>query len=94
MKWRYPQEWLKFFKAVCDNNRQTILGLIKNQERINATDIIKKIELSQPTVSHHLKILTEAALIIADKQGKEIFYSINKEKINQCCGGFMKKFLN
>jgi DNA-binding transcriptional ArsR family regulator len=87
----YPLKWHKFFKAACDKHRQQILALISQHRTINANQIIKKMDISQPTTSHHLKILSEAGLILAEKKGKEVFYSINKKNISSCCLGFMNK---
>lgn len=86
------KNWPKFFKAICDKHRQKILSLLKNHQTLNASDIVKKIKLSQPTVSHHLKILTDAGVITATKKGKETFYQIAHNTINQCCSGFMETF--
>lgn len=92
MKRCCPPKWLKFFKAACDDHRQRILVLINQHKTVNASQIVNKVRLSQPTVSHHLKILKEADLIKANKKGKEVFYSINKKNIASCCMGFVKRF--
>lgn len=83
---------ISFFKAICDSNRHNILHLVKKSGEMNATDIIKKIDLSQPTVSHHLKILVEAEVLESRKEGKETFYKINKKSIDHCCHGFARDF--
>lgn len=88
-----PKSWIGFFKAGSDTHRQRILMLIKNHKHINASDIISKIKLSQPTVSHHLAILKNAKLIIEEKKGREVFYSINNKTIASCCLGFMNKLV-
>jgi ArsR family transcriptional regulator len=82
------ENMFSFFKAVCDPNRQAILYLIKKNGEINASDIIKHFTLSQPTISHHLKILVASGVIISKKSGKETRYKINEELINNCCFGF------
>lgn len=87
-----PRKWQKFFKAVCDKQRQKILEVLRPQKILNASQIMQKINLSQPTISHHLKILGEASLIRAKKKGKEVYYSINKGSIINCCSGFMSRF--
>jgi DNA-binding transcriptional ArsR family regulator len=92
MKHHCPIKWLNFFKAACDNHRQQILSLISKHENINASQIVSQVSLSQPTISHHLKILKEANLIIATKKGKEVFYSIDKKSISSCCENFSKRF--
>jgi ArsR family transcriptional regulator, arsenate/arsenite/antimonite-responsive transcriptional repressor len=83
---------INFFKAVCDSNRHQILHMLKKNQEMNATDIVKHLNLSQPTVSHHIKILVEAGVLDAKKQGKEVFYSINKNFVNNCCRGFADDF--
>lgn len=92
MKHCCPKEWMKFFKAICDEHRQKILELLHKHGKINATEIVKKVKLSQPTVSHHLKILSDAEVIKSEKKGKEVFYSLVHKHIASCCGGFMKHF--
>jgi ArsR family transcriptional regulator, arsenate/arsenite/antimonite-responsive transcriptional repressor len=87
-----PKEWLKFFKAVCDPNRQKILNFIHEEGEVNASKIVKKMKLSQPTISHHLKILCDAGIIISKKKQKEVYYTISKKNIANCCKGFMKFF--
>jgi ArsR family transcriptional regulator len=86
------KKWLSFFKAVHDKNRQAILDVIQKHKTINANGIVAKIKLSQPTISHHLKILEGASVIHAKKVGKETIYSINESCIGECCGGFAKRF--
>jgi len=92
MKVCCPKNWVKFFKAACDEQRQMILEILRHHNNLNASQIVDKMHISQPTVSHHLKILVEASLVNAKKEGKEVYYSLNKENIRQCCAGFMKQF--
>jgi len=94
MKPYCPKKWHIFFKAIHDNQRQMILEIIRNHHEIHANGIVEKVSLSQPTVSHHLKILCDANLLHVKKSGKEVLYSINKECIGECCGGFMRKFMD
>lgn len=81
-----------FFKAICDLNRHKILHLVKKHGEMNASDIVKKIDLSQPTISHHLKILVDAEVLSSRKDGKETLYKINEKIINHCCHGFASDF--
>lgn len=92
MKCVCPKKWMTFFKAVHDKHRQAILDIIKSHKEINANGIVEKVKLSQPTISHHLKILTDASIIKAKKAGKEVMYTINEDAIEDCCLGFMNKF--
>lgn len=88
-----PKTWINFFKAGGDQHRQRILMLIKAHQRINASDILDKIRLSQPTLSHHIGILKHAGLIFEEKKGREVFYSLNRKNITSCCLGFMNKLV-
>jgi ArsR family transcriptional regulator, arsenate/arsenite/antimonite-responsive transcriptional repressor len=87
-----PKNWIKFFKAVCDEHRQAILALLHKHGEMNASDLLKKMKLSQPTISHHLKILCDSGAISHVKKGREVYYKVSKDIIDSCCGGFMRKF--
>jgi ArsR family transcriptional regulator len=69
-------------KALGDSHRQNILTLLASQE-MGACEIIHAIGLSQPAVSHHLKILKQAGLIDSKKEGKNVFYTLNKEGLKE-----------
>lgn len=65
-------------KALGDSHRQNILKLLACQE-MGACEIIQAIGLSQPAISHHLKILKQANLITSQKEGKIVFYTLDKD---------------
>ena len=56
------------------------------------TEIVEKVGLSQPTVSHHLAVLREAGLVNSRSEGKQTFYTLNQERVAFCCGQLMVKF--
>lgn len=87
-----PQS-LKFFKAASDKHRQRILALLRVRKSLNASEIRAHIKLSQPTISHHLTLLTDATIITATKKGKETYYSLNTKSISACCLGFMQALI-
>lgn len=64
------------FQALGDENRQQIIMLLLKNKQMNVTQITDEMGISRPAVSHHLKILKQAELIVAERSGKEIFYSI------------------
>lgn len=78
------EQMLETFKALSDVNRLQILEMLSCGEMC-ACDIIDGLDLSQPTISHHMKILQSAGLIDSEKRGKWMFYSIDKEKLGQVC---------
>ena len=77
----------KYFKAFGDRTRLKILGLLASRE-MTVGDITKKIGLSQPTVSRHLSILREADIVNNRRDGQQVFYSLNKTSVSNCCIGF------
>jgi len=80
-----------FAKAIADETRQKIMNLVCC-DSLSVTEIVEKLDVSQPTVSHHLAILREAGLVDAREDGKQTFYSLNQERVAVCCGQLMIKF--
>jgi ArsR family transcriptional regulator len=66
------------FAALADPARLRLLSLIAAQEsgEVCACELVEPIARSQPTVSHHLKVLREAGLVEADKRGSWVWYRI------------------
>jgi ArsR family transcriptional regulator len=69
-------------KAVADPTRLQLLSLITSSTNSEACvcNLTQPLNLSQPTVSHHLKILTEAGLIEREKRGTWVWYRINQHR--------------
>ncbi len=65
----------KIFKGLCDENRLLILDILKIQEKC-ACHLLEELDITQSTLSHHLKILCDSGLIQARKDGKWTYYSI------------------
>ncbi len=66
------------FKALADPNRLRLLSIVKSASS-GATcvcDLTEPLDLSQPTVSHHLKVLVEAGLLHREKRGTWAYYSL------------------
>ena len=66
------------FKAFCDENRIQILKLLKGGERC-ACELLEEMSLSQPTLSHHMKILCDSGVVTGRKEGKWMYYTISAE---------------
>ncbi|MBZ2174371.1 metalloregulator ArsR/SmtB family transcription factor [Schnuerera sp. xch1] len=79
---------IKIFKALSDNNRIKILYLLK-EGKSTFKNMESNLELTQPTISHHIKILKESGLIVEEKQGKNKCYSINKLQV-QLVGDYIR----
>jgi len=80
-----------FAKAIADETRQKIMNLVCCNS-LSVSEIVEKLDVSQPTVSHHLAILREADLVSIREEGKQTFYSLNQERVAVCCGQLMIKF--
>jgi len=65
-------------KALGDPHRIKILKAVKVQAWMQCADIIEIIDLSQPAISHHIKLLIKAGLLLAEKEGRNYKYSLNK----------------
>ncbi len=65
----------KVFKALAEENRLRILSLLKTREMC-VCEVMVALDLTQPTASHHLRILENVGLVKDRKDGKWVFYSI------------------
>ncbi|MGN0628791.1 MAG: ArsR/SmtB family transcription factor [Oscillospiraceae bacterium] len=66
------------FKALCDENRVRILKLLLSGEKC-ACKLLEALDITQPTLSHHMKILCDSGIVVGRKEGKWMHYSISKE---------------
>lgn len=66
------------FKAFCDENRIRILKQLATGEKC-ACKLLEEINITQPTMSHHMKILCDSGIVIGRKEGKWMYYSISSE---------------
>jgi len=70
----------RFFKALGDESRQRMLGLLSVKE-LCVCELMMALDMTQPTTSHHLKILEDAELIQSRRDGKWMFYSIKDKTL-------------
>ncbi len=66
----------KIFKALNDDTRREILRLLREKD-LTAGEIADHFQISKPSISHHLDILKQANLVIPERKGQFISYSIN-----------------
>ena len=64
------------FKALCDENRVQIFRLLQNGEKC-ACKLLEAMQCTQPTLSHHMKILCDSGVVRGRKEGKWVHYSID-----------------
>lgn len=72
----------KVFKAFCDANRLTILGLLQSGEKC-ACKLLEALRIGQPTLSHHMKILCDSGIVTGRKEGKWTYYSLNPNGVER-----------
>ncbi|MGA0257808.1 MAG: ArsR/SmtB family transcription factor, partial [Saprospiraceae bacterium] len=63
--------------------RQRIIDLLDSSQTMTVTDIYIKLRLEQSVASQHLAILRRAGVVITERQGKFIYYSLDKDRLNQ-----------
>ena len=66
------------FKALCDENRVQIFRLLQNGEKC-ACKLLEAMQCTQPTLSHHMKILCESGIVEGRDEGKWTYYHISPE---------------
>jgi len=78
-------ELAKGFGALADPARLRILSLLASAAdgEVCVCDLVDPVGRSQPTVSHHLKVLSEAGLIIGDKRGRWVWYRTVPDRLAQ-----------
>ena len=84
-------EEVLFGKAIADETRQAIMRLTCCQW-LSVNQIVSHLNVSQPTVSHHLAVLRAADLVEVREEGKQTFYRLNEDNVVRCCGDLMLKF--
>jgi ArsR family transcriptional regulator len=89
---KMADQCVDFCKALCDSTRQKIMEMLREEEMC-VGDIADAFHLSQPTISHHLNILKGANVVKSRKEGKQVYYSLNQDNIQECCGMLMTKFM-
>jgi ArsR family transcriptional regulator len=65
---------LPLLSALGDSQRQQILLLMTDEHRLNVGEITRRTKLSRPAVSHHIKVLKDAHLLSAHREGTRIYY--------------------
>jgi ArsR family transcriptional regulator, arsenate/arsenite/antimonite-responsive transcriptional repressor len=82
---KIPDPWRnvsRIFTALGDEHRQRILLTFDKGERLNVGQLVSVSTLSRSAVSHHLKILREAGILDSQKEGKEVYFWINRDNLD------------
>ena len=76
MAFKHNQE-IKVFKALADDNRLEVMELLMSGEKCGC-ELVEALKIGQSTLSHHMRILLDAGLVNARKDGKWIHYSLSE----------------
>ena len=68
----------QIFKALGDPHRLKIITLLRERE-MSAHEILQKVDIEQPVLLHHMKILSDSGVVNAESHGKWMLYSLNEE---------------
>ena len=88
------EEVANICKAMSDSNRLRIIEMLTLGEKCGC-NLLEELQVTQPTLSHHMKVLSDCGLVSSYKDGKWQHYSINCEKFKEykdyitaitCCG--------
>jgi len=81
---RAARPYVRLFKALADETRLEMLGLLAAAGTdLCACDIEGHFTLSQPTISHHLKVLRDAGLVTAERRGTWVYYALDRRALQQ-----------
>lgn len=80
------QKLAKLLKVVAESNRLQILEMLSCGEMC-ACDILDHFNLTQPTLSHHMKVLEDNGLVAVTRKGKWHYYSLNQDKASLIIDG-------
>jgi len=77
------------FKALNDPTRREILELLQ-QKDMTAGEIADKFNISFPSISHHLDLLKQAKLVISEKEGQYVYYTLNTTVVDDILKWFVQ----
>ncbi len=82
-----------FAKALADETRQEVMKCLCCVW-LSVNDVVEQLggRVNQPTVSHHLKKLEDAGLVLVREEGRQRFYTLNQEYLTVCCGMLVRSF--
>ncbi len=73
---------VRFARALADDHRQQILRLLWGRE-LCVRDLVQALGLSQPAVSHHLRVLQQVGLLRAREAGRQTFYTLDLDALDR-----------
>lgn len=78
----------KIYKALGDKNRRKILELLKEKD-MSVSELLSHFEITQASLSHHLETLRHAGLVIDERKGQFVYYSLNVSVFEEFVKGLL-----
>ncbi|MFB0965293.1 MAG: autorepressor SdpR family transcription factor [Patescibacteria group bacterium] len=78
----------KTFKALSDPNRRKILKLLREKD-MSVSEMLKHFDFTQASLSHHLDVLKRADLVLDERKGQFVFYSLNVSVFEELVSGIL-----
>jgi len=88
------EECSDFFHVLSDKTRQDIIMLFSTKKEVGVTEITEYFTLSRPTISHHLNLMRRAKFLNSRKDGKEVYYSLNRDFVINLLESIVKSLRN
>lgn len=85
---KFKSRCYRCFAALSTQARVEIVSLLQEKDRMSVLEIVKHFNLTQPTVTHHLKYLEKAGILKAQKEGKRVYYYLDPTCPDQGCNIF------
>lgn len=76
----------RVFKALGDENRLKIVEHIAEQGEVCACRLLDELDVSQPTLSHHMKLLRDSGIVKGRKDGRWMHYSLENDVLREAAG--------
>ena len=73
---------LEFFKAMAHESRLRMIGLLAQREH-SVQELAEMLDLKEPTVSHHLKVLRDAGIVGSERRGLWAYYYVNPDSLEE-----------
>jgi DNA-binding transcriptional ArsR family regulator len=80
------------FKALSDESRQKILLSLDQDGETRVSELVRRFDISQPTMSHHLGVLRQAGLVEDRRVGQSVYYAVNRQWLQRCCNDYLSRF--
>lgn len=74
------EDTVQLLAALASTVRLEIVALLKRKGRLSVGQIVAQFDMSQPAISHHLKVLKDAGVVQGEKMGQEVYYRCRRDQ--------------